>query len=264
MTKVLVIEDNAESRDTFLDTLEAEGFEAICAKNGRIGVQIAREQLPDVVICDIMMPELDGFGVLSALRQNPVTAIIPFIFLTAKATRLELRQGMLSGADDYLTKPSTPEELLEAIAIRLERQKALQQWCSGVYQSQSASADPESVASGTIFPTYPQLREVFDFIEANYHQPISLREVAQAVGYSAAYLTDLVRRQTGRTVNRWILERRMAEARRLLLETNQSVEQIALFLGYEYVGCFYRQFREHHKTTPQAWRNTQLNKSGLT
>ena len=111
MKKILVIEDEAQSREMFLECLEAEGFDTLCAENGRVGVQRAQSHLPDLVICDIVMPEIDGYGVLTTLRQDPVTAMIPFIFLTAKATKTELRQGMDLGADDYLTKPSTVEEL---------------------------------------------------------------------------------------------------------------------------------------------------------
>ncbi len=113
----------------------------------------------------------------------------------------------------------------------------------------------ESISS--IFPNNPKLNEVFQFIEANYQQPITLYDVAQAVGYSSAYLTDLVRRQTGKTVNQWIVERRIAEARRLLLETNQAANEIALSVGYQNEGHFFRQFRQYHGTTPQVWRNWQ-------
>jgi PAS domain S-box-containing protein len=109
----------------------------------------------------------------------------------------------------------------------------------------------------SIFPNNPKLNEVFQFIEANYQQPITLNDVAQAVGYSSAYLTDLVRRQTGKTVNQWIVERRIAEARRLLLETNQAAHEIALSVGYQNEGHFFRQFRQYHGTTPQVWRNWQ-------
>ncbi len=262
MKKILVIEDEAESRDIFLDTLEAEGFEAIAAQNGVIGIEQVQKHLPDLVICDIVMPELDGYGVLSTLRQNPVTATIPFIFLTAKATKAEVRQGMDLGADDYLTKPSTVEELLGAIAARLEKQAALQQW----YAAQSkcvaelASADTaKSTAPQSIFPECPQLSKIFDFIEANYHQPIGLSDVASAVGYSPAYLTDWVRRLTGKTVNRWIVERRMIEVCFLLRETDQSVNQIAEAVGYQTEGHFFRQFRQYYGSTPQAWRNAQRN-----
>ncbi|MBH8553842.1 response regulator [Nostocaceae cyanobacterium CENA357] len=260
MTKILVIEDEPESRDIFLDSLQAEGFEAIAAENGLVGIQQAQEHLPDLVLCDILMPELDGYDVLTTLRQNPLTAIIPFIFLSAKSTKTEVRQGMNLGADDYLTKPSTIEELLEAIATRLEKQATMRQ----CYVAQSPPVpEPQSTDTGTstdtqsLLPTCPQLKEVFDFIEANYSQSITLCDVAQAVGYSPAYLTDLVRRQTGKPVNHWIVERRMAAVRTLLLETDQSVNQIAEAVGYQNEGHFYRQFRQYHRTTPQVWRKAQ-------
>jgi AraC-like DNA-binding protein len=121
---------------------------------------------------------------------------------------------------------------------------------------------PEPAPKPTsIFPSDPHLSQVFQFIEANYHQPISLCDVAVAVGYCSAYLTDLVRRQTGQTVNHWIIERRMVAARTLLLETNQCVNQIAEAIGYQHEGHFFRQFRQYHGTTPQAWRKAQRNPS---
>lgn len=260
MKKILVIEDEAQSRHMFLECLEAEGFDAIGAEDGRVGVQRAQSHLPDLVICDIVMPEIDGYGVLTTLRTDSATAMIPFIFLTAKATMTELRQCMELGADDYLTKPSTVEELLRAIAARLERQAALRQWYTVEYQQVSElpstdtakPADPQSV-----FPSNQQLSEVFHFIETNYHQPIGLSDVAAAVGYCSAYLTDLVRRQTGQTVHRWIVKRRMAAACSLLLETDQPVDWIAEAVGYRYTGCFFRQFRQSFGMTPQAWRNAQ-------
>ena len=257
MKKILVIEDEAQSRDIFLECLEAEGFNTLCAENGRVGIQIVQEQLPDLVICDIVMPELDGYGVLSTLRQDPVTAIIPFIFLTAKATKAEFRQGMELGADDYLTKPSTAEELLRAIAARLEKQTALQQWYADEFQ-QNLELPPANVGKlatpKSIFPSNSRLRKVFDFIEANYHEPIRLCDVAQAAGYSPAYLTDLVRRQTGEPVHRWIVKRRMTAAHTLLLGTNQTASQIANAVGYQDAGHFSRQFRQYNGITPQAWR----------
>lgn len=109
----------------------------------------------------------------------------------------------------------------------------------------------------SIFPSHPKLRNVFQFIETNYQRSITLCDVAKAVGYSRSYLTDLVRRQTGKTVNHWIRERRITEARYLLLETDQSVNKIAEAVGYQNVGHFFRQFRQCHGTTPQVWRNSQ-------
>src|SRR4028119_800319 len=127
MNKILVIEDERSIRLNLLKLLSVEGFQTIGADNGSSGLQLAQAEQPDLIICDIMMPELDGYEVLRALQQNPVTATIPFIFLTAKADPSDWRQGMKLGADDYLTKPFTRAELLEAIASRLQKQESLLQ-----------------------------------------------------------------------------------------------------------------------------------------
>lgn len=125
---------------------------------------------------------------------------------------------------------------------------------------ENLSATESSTKSNTqesIFPSIPQLRDLFKFIELNYNQNISLKEVAQALGYSSAYLTDLVRRLTGKTVNNWIIERRIAQASTLLLETNDSVDEIALKVGYQNINHFYSQFRDYYQNTPRAWSEKQ-------
>ncbi|MGL4883057.1 MAG: helix-turn-helix domain-containing protein, partial [Waterburya sp.] len=114
---------------------------------------------------------------------------------------------------------------------------------------------PEKFQS--FFPDCPKLALVFDFIEANYHQAITLNDVAKAVGYSKAYLTDLVKRQTGETVQRWIIKRRMNAACSLLLDTDQSAHQIAEAVGYNNKNYFFYQFRQHYAMTPQTWRQVQ-------
>ncbi|MBD2531623.1 response regulator [Nostoc flagelliforme FACHB-838] len=121
MNTILIIEDEPQVRENIQEILQLSDFETLIAVNGKIGLEIAQSKLPDLIICDIMMPELDGYSVLSALRQNEATTNIPLIFVTAKAERSDFRQGMDFGADDYLTKPFTPEELLSAIASRLEK-----------------------------------------------------------------------------------------------------------------------------------------------
>jgi signal transduction histidine kinase len=125
MTKILVIEDEAPIRNNVLEMLDLEGFEALAADNGRRGIEVAREQMPDLIICDITMPELNGYDVLLDLRSRPETAAIPFIFLTARADRAFMRHGMELGADDYLTKPFSLAELRAAIQARLERRAAI-------------------------------------------------------------------------------------------------------------------------------------------
>jgi diguanylate cyclase (GGDEF)-like protein len=126
MKTILVIEDEEFVRENILELLDAEGFEAFGAENGKIGFELAKVKVPDLILCDVMMPGLDGYGVLTALRQDSVLASIPFIFLTAKASKSDLRQGMELGADDYLTKPFTRAELLGAIGTRLKKQAAVE------------------------------------------------------------------------------------------------------------------------------------------
>ena len=121
MKKVLVIEDNRDVRENTADILELAGYNTATAENGKIGFKLAKQLLPDVIVCDIMMPELDGYEVLQLLNNNPKTASIPFIFLTAKTEKLDMRKGMNLGADDYLTKPFNDKELLEAIESRLKK-----------------------------------------------------------------------------------------------------------------------------------------------
>ncbi len=122
MKKILVIDDEVGVRLYISDMLKLKGFEVIVAEDGDIGVELARKHLPDLIICDIQMPRLNGHGVLLELHQDSLTADIPFIFLTALSKRKDVRKGMGIGADDYLTKPINVDELLAAIKTRLEKQ----------------------------------------------------------------------------------------------------------------------------------------------
>src|SRR5476651_2433091 len=128
--KILIIEDNNDIRENVVEILELAGYQVFEANNGKKGVDLAVKNLPDIILCDIMMPELDGYGVLYMLNKNPETATIPFIFLTAKAERLDLRKGMEMGADDYLTKPFDDMDLLSAIETRLKKKEIQQSFYS--------------------------------------------------------------------------------------------------------------------------------------
>lgn len=121
--KILVIEDEQDVRLNIIEILASGGFEPIDAENGITGIQTAKEKSPDLIICDIKMPDLDGYQVLQELRQDPATAMIPFVFLTAKTEKADIRYGMNLGADDYLTKPFRRVELLDTIAARLKRHR---------------------------------------------------------------------------------------------------------------------------------------------
>ncbi|MEJ7779600.1 MAG: response regulator [Daejeonella sp.] len=123
---VLLIEDSQDIRESIVEILELANYQVFTADNGKTGVELAQLHLPDIILCDIMMPELDGYGVLFLLNKNDQTVNIPFIFLTAKAERTDLRKGMEMGADDYLSKPFDDMELLNAIEIRLQKREKLE------------------------------------------------------------------------------------------------------------------------------------------
>jgi DNA-binding NarL/FixJ family response regulator len=121
MKKILVIEDEPETLENLILMLDMEGFRTVSAPNGKSGVVAAKREIPDVILCDVSMPEMDGYGVLERLRADESTVSIPFIFLTAKGDKKDLRTGMNLGADDYLTKPASAEDVLGAIQARLDR-----------------------------------------------------------------------------------------------------------------------------------------------
>jgi YesN/AraC family two-component response regulator len=255
MKKVLVIEADECMRNLFTVCLETEGYHPIAAKNGFVGIQQTQRHLPDLVICSIRMLGMDGHDVLTELRQAPETAPIPLIFITGGIVGTEFLQNIDVEKDSYLIKPITADQLLKAISTQLEKRASLQEHAASESLAQNAKyAFPSSTDGESIFPVIPQLQAVFDFIEANYREPITLTDVAQIAGYSPAYLTTLVGSQTGRTVARWIIERRMVEARRLLEKSDWSVERTAQTVGYVNARHFYRQFLQYHGIPPQVWR----------
>ena len=119
--KILVVEDEATIRNNVVSMLRMEGFDVLEANNGRVALALAREHIPGLILSDVMMPELDGYGLLEQLRADPATATIPLIFLSARTDRADRRRGMNLGADDYLGKPFSHGELMEAVTARIKR-----------------------------------------------------------------------------------------------------------------------------------------------
>ncbi len=146
MKRVLVIEDDAPIRANILELLEAEGFDGVGAEDGKAGIAAALAAVPDVILCDIRMPVMDGHQVLRAIRDYPETAAVPFIFLTARAEREDVREGMRLGADDYLTKPFSMREVLDSIETRLNRRESL----AAAFASSRVPGVPSTSASGPI------------------------------------------------------------------------------------------------------------------
>ena len=135
MKKIVIIEDEDSIRENLIELLQIEGFKVFWAKNGMSGIDLVRDEKPDLVISDIMMPEINGFDVLKTIRSDIQTAAIPFIFLTAKSTQQDIRKGMNIGSDDFLIKPFDPRELLNAINSRLDKQQLIEQHYKGLLQT---------------------------------------------------------------------------------------------------------------------------------
>ncbi len=158
MKKLLLIEDDVTVRENTAELLELSDYEVISAANGKLGIEKAKQELPDIIICDIMMPEIDGYGVLEALSKDPDTLNIPFIFLSAKTEHKDIRKGMDLGADDYLTKPFEEEELLSAIESRLAKVAILNSY-------RKTEAVPEMEES---LKDLDDLRDIFSQQEIRY------------------------------------------------------------------------------------------------
>jgi signal transduction histidine kinase len=192
MKKILIIEDEQAVRENLLELLDGENFEVMGAGDGKAGVELALSYLPNLIICDVMMPELDGFGVLTSLRKEPTTATIPFIFLTAKTEKTDLRQGMSLGADDYLTKPFTRTELLEAIGVRLEKQVAIDQ-----RQAQKLEQLRSSIALSLPLELRSPLNNILGFSkllidESNSLEHSEIREMSESIYKSGERLSRLI------------------------------------------------------------------------
>jgi DNA-binding NarL/FixJ family response regulator len=198
--KILVIEDEPEMRRNLMTILRLEKFQVIGAENGRTGVEQAKREKPDLILCDVMMPELNGHGVLEALRADADMVTIPFIFLTAKGEKNDVRSGMNLGADDYLTKPVLKADLLNAITARLERQA---QQAQPVFNPNFDSHEPLLALGLT-----PRVAEVLLWVAQGKTNP----EVATILGISE----QTVKKHVMEVMARLGVETRTAAALRAL------------------------------------------------
>lgn len=164
MKKILLIEDDSVLRENTAELLELSGYEVVTAANGKIGVDLAITALPDLIVCDIMMPELDGYGVLEFLSKNKSSKHIPFIFLSAKTERQDVRKGMNMGADDYITKPFSENELISAIESRLAK--------VAILKDIGTSSDQMNLEHESDIRTLNDLKNFFD----DYGEPFRISE----------------------------------------------------------------------------------------
>ncbi len=190
--KLLVIEDNEAIRCNIVELLEAENFQVVTATNGRQGIELAIQELPSLILCDVMMPKLNGYGVLTQLRENEQTATIPLIFLTALEDKVNTRQGMELGADDYLTKPFTAKELLRAIHIRLNRHAQIEQ-----EQSQKLEDLRSSITLSLPHELRTPLNSILGFTEllleqSEYLNTVETREMLLGIQTSGKQLFRII------------------------------------------------------------------------
>lgn len=190
--KILVIEDEYSIRRSIIKILEIDGFEVIEAEDGHQGLLYAKKQHPDLILCDILMPELDGYLVLTEIRQDSSTATVPFIFLTARSSRKDLRHGMELGADDYLIKPFTRDELLNAVKTQIEkREKLANQYEEKIQHLQ------ETISYSLPHELQTPLSAIFGFSEMLYDQCETLKsdeikQISRILKHSAERLDKMI------------------------------------------------------------------------
>jgi len=191
VSKILVIEDDALVRENLLDLLDAEGYTPISAKDGETGVALIYREKPDLVICDILMPRMNGYEVLAKINQEPEFAALPFIFLTAKTSRDDLRKGMELGADDYITKPFTRDDILRAIRLRLSKKE--------VFRSQVQNRQTQIQTSITRIVPHTILEQVSSILDSANHlvtddsiSDVQAREIGKSIFSSANELLRFI------------------------------------------------------------------------
>lgn len=232
-----MVEDAPDFRDNLVEWLADAGYTVRAAANGREAIALATETPFDVVVTDLRMPEVDGIELLEWFKAtHPATAVV---FLSGQATVQDAIKALREwGGFDFLEKPIE----LPALTAVIERALARTQ----------APAEPPAPRTE---PLSPFARRALALIAERFREPIGLREISQELGYSPAYLTDALRRETGRTVLQWIIHHRLEEAQRLLNETDWTAQQIAQAIGYTNYTHFQRQFRQAHGVGPSHWRS---------
>jgi two-component system sensor histidine kinase/response regulator len=234
MKKILLIEDNPNVLLNTTRMLQAEGYMIISADNGRVGLEMAQQHIPSLIICDIMMPEIDGYGVIEALRKNPSTTTIPFIFLSAKSDKNDLRQGMELGSDDYLTKPFTRDELLGAINAQFRKQEVINSY----YKQELAHLRgniSKSLPHQLLFPAI-EVMGLADILVKNYHamQAHEVPDIGKRIRKAGRDMHEMVKKfllyaELESTENNaeWINQTRNSKATFVDIEISSCAKKIA-------------------------------------
>ena len=234
MKKILLIEDNPNVLLNTTKMLQAEGYMVISANNGRIGLEMAQQHIPSLIICDIMMPEIDGYGVITALRNNPATTTIPFIFLSAKSDKTDFRQGMELGSDDYLTKPFTRDELLGAITAQFKKQEIINSYYKQELENLRSNIS-KSLPHQLLFPAI-EVMGLADILVNNYHamQSHEVPDIGKRIRKAGRDMHDMVRKfllyaelESTENNTEWMNQIRNNKATFVDIEMTSSAKNIA-------------------------------------
>jgi YesN/AraC family two-component response regulator len=237
--QILVVEDDPDFRATVVEWLQDSGYAVQEAANGREAMDLASDGIFEVVITDLKMPEANGLELLEWFKvMHPETAVI---FLSGQATVRDAIQALREwGGFDFLEKP------IEMTVLNAVIERA-------IARSQEPPAPPDAAPAPAPLSAFAQ--RALQVIAERFREPIGLSELSQELGYSAAYLTSTLRRETGKTVLQWIIHYRLEEAKRLMSDTDWSGQRIAQAVGYTHYSHFLRQFRQVHGVPPSAWRS---------
>lgn len=251
--KILVVDSQPRTRSIYLKMLRLKGFEATGVESSQAAISAVQLEPPALIICDETTETSNQCSLIKAASIRPDTAVIPIVLLLAALSRAAIGKAASKGASACLVQPIEAEELCRVVSSQLERQAKLRRYYS---QPDPSAVCPSALSqiANTIDDVNSPLSQALQYISANHTRSIALSDVAQFVGYSPSYLTNQMRKETGQTIQQWIIQLRMATACSLLLNTNCSVEDVAAQVGYHNTTHFFRQFRRLYDTTPRAWR----------
>ena len=242
--KILVIEDNDDMQDFIAQLLQEKQYDVYRAENGQVGVELALEVMPDLIISDVMMPVMDGYQVVQTLKNNTVTDHIPIMMLTAKASFDSMLNGLQLGADDYISKPFKSGELLLRISNALDRQEKLRQKFSGHPSSYNNIVKPEII------------RKIEDVVTNDLLTHISVEELAEQCAMSRSQLHRKIKSLTGLSTTELITKIRLDLAIKDIQTTSMTVSEVAYKYGYSDPAYFSRLFKKQFNVTPSEARKT--------
>ncbi len=244
MHKLLLLEDDKRLRETLIDIFEFNDFEVYSANNGIEGLAVLDEVAPDIIVSDVMMPKLDGFGFLKKIKENPLTEITPVILITANTVTESKFKGLEYGANDYITKPFDSKELI----LKVKNLIALNQKVSEKTKEASDSLIGEVKAESEISIFLSELNDkMLEFLD---NEDLSVESLAQALFYSKSTFQRKVKKATNLTVNTYIRTFRLQYARELLLKKSGNTASIAKQTGFRSAAYFSYAFKQHYGISP--------------